>query len=332
MANSSVKGLTLAIVALFVVAAGFLFLGGRGHHETAPAAPAHVAAKAAPAAATSIAQAASTGLTDKSSEADVMNAKLPDVAPAAPAAAPATSDTTAAADAPKTDAPADTAATKAPADAPAAKTDVAATPAPDTAKPAADAAGGSLLAAPSALAVDMDKAEAERVMGSDSAPVTIIEYASLTCPHCAHFDKEILPQLKTQFIDTGKVRLIFRDYPLDSFALKAAMMARCADPAKYFNLVDVIFKSQDRWIKAQDPLKALKQLGALAGMDEKYIDACMGNAELESFILNGLNRAQGNYKVNSTPTFIFNSGADKIEGAQDISVFAQKINNLTAGK
>jgi protein-disulfide isomerase len=336
MASSSPKGITLGIVALFVIAAGLFFYIG---HNKQPAAPAAVTAagqpaaetKTAPAVPASIEQAAATGLTDKTSEADMMAAKLPET-PADTAkkddAAKGDETETAATEAPAAEAAADKDA------APAAAADngeTAAAKDDDSAAAASSDTGGSLLSSPASLNVDIDKAEAERVIGKADAPVTIIEYASLTCPHCAHFDKEIFPKVKEQLIDTGKARLIFRDYPLDSFALKAAMMARCADPDKYFNLIDVIFKSQDRWIKAQDPIKALTQLGTLAGMDEKYINSCMNNSELESFILNGVSRAQGNYKVEATPTFVFNSGEEKFSGAQEVDEFVKTVNKLTAG-
>ncbi|TAL36408.1 MAG: DsbA family protein, partial [Alphaproteobacteria bacterium] len=163
--------------------------------------------------------------------------------------------------------------------------------------------GGSLLAGPAALDVDIEKAMADRSLGKDDAPVTMIEYASMTCPHCAHFSNDLLPEVKRKLIDTGKVKLVFRDYPLDTFAMKAALMARCADPEKYFDLVEVIFKNQERWAKSQDPVKGLIQLGALAGMSEDFIKACMANEEMQSGILARVQDAQKNYKLNSTPTF-----------------------------
>ncbi len=125
----------------------------------------------------------------------------------------------------------------------------------------------------------------DRSIGKDNAPVTIIEYASLTCPHCAHFDKEILPELKKRLIDTGKVRLIYRDFPLDAIALKAAMMARCLPADKYFDMIDVIFAQQDTWAKAKDPLDGQQKLGSLAGMDAADFKSCTEFKDLETAIL-----------------------------------------------
>lgn len=189
-----------------------------------------------------------------------------------------------------------------------------------------------LLAAPAALEIDAPKAMEDRVLGNVDAPVTIIEYASMTCSHCAHFHNTILADVKRELVDTGKAKIIFRDFPLDQFAMKAAMMARCADHDKYFDLTEVIFRNQERWIKSEDPLKALEQLGTLAGMDGDYINACLNSAELEHALLAKVQDAQGKYNIKSTPTFIFNEGAEQFSGAQDLSKFVETVNKLTAGK
>jgi protein-disulfide isomerase len=190
----------------------------------------------------------------------------------------------------------------------------------------------NLLAAPEALTIDLAAAMHDRVIGSDSAPVTITEYASMTCPHCAHFATEILPEVKKLLIDTGKAKLIFRDFPLDNFAIKAAMMARCIPADKYFSLVEVIFNNQDRWITNKDPLEGLAQLGALAGMDADLFKACTQNKTLETAILNIMQDAQTRYDIKSTPTFVFNNGAVVLGGAQDAAKFEQIVNKLTQGK
>ncbi len=190
-------------------------------------------------------------------------------------------------------------------------------------------AGSSLLAAPKSLGIDVTAAMQDRVLGNPKAPVTIIEYASLTCPHCAHFDKEILPQVKKQLIDTGKAKLVFRDFPLDKFALKAAMMARCVSPLKYFDMIDVLFQNQQRWIKAKDPMAALAQLGSLAGMDGSQFNACMQSKGLESDIIMNMKKAESQYKVDATPTFIFNNGAAQFAGAYPVTKFEEIVASLT---
>jgi protein-disulfide isomerase len=206
-----------------------------------------------------------------------------------------------------------------------------------TAAPAADKAAQaqsppSLLAAPAALTIDVPAAMKDRVIGNDNAPVTIVEYAALSCPHCAHFVSEILPEVKKRLLDTGKAKLIFRDFPLDNFGLKAAMMTRCIPADKYFSLVEVVFSNQERWTQSKDPLEALAQLGALAGMDADFFKACTQNTELETAILNGINDAQSKYQIRSTPTFIFNNGAEVLTGAQDADQFEAIVNKLTGGK
>lgn len=191
---------------------------------------------------------------------------------------------------------------------------------------------GSLLAAPKSLQIDVAAAMADRPIGSENAPVTIIEYASMTCPHCAHFANNTLPEIKKLLIETGKARLIFRDFPLDSFALKAAMLARCADASIYTDLIEVIFKNQERWIKSEDPVAALKQYGALAGMDEEYMNACVNSEELRAAILHSVQEAQQKYDIKSTPTFIFNYGAEKFNGGREAKAFVDTVEKLSKAK
>src|SRR5262249_57342023 len=113
--------------------------------------------------------------------------------------------------------------------------------------------GGAALAQGNAPTVSPD----DRILGKPDAPITIVEYASLTCPHCAAFERDTLPKLKTQYIDTGKVKLIYRDFPLDSRATLAAMIARCAPRDRYFGFVDAFFRSQDQWARSEDPVRSL---------------------------------------------------------------------------
>jgi protein-disulfide isomerase len=207
-------------------------------------------------------------------------------------------------------------------------------PAAAAAPPSQEAAApaSSLLAPPAALAIDVAAAMKDRVIGNDNAPVTIIEYASLTCPHCARFESQILPELKKRLLDTGKAKLIYRDFPLDNFALKAAMMTRCIPADKYFSLLEVVFSNQERWTQSKDPLESLAQLGSLAGMDGDLFKACTQNTELETAVVNAMNDAQTKYKIRSTPTFVFNDGAETLSGAQDADQFDTIVKKLTGGK
>jgi protein-disulfide isomerase len=172
----------------------------------------------------------------------------------------------------------------------------------------------------------------DNVLGNPDAPVTILEYASMTCPHCAHFSMDVLPEVKERLITTGKAKLIFREFPLDQLAMKASKMARCAPRDKYFDLIEVIFRNQDRWIKAEDPEKSLMQLGTLAGMTEERMKTCINSQELEAAILSGLQEGQSKYAIKSTPTFIFNYGAETFAGGRSADEFEATVNKLSAGQ
>ena len=149
-----------------------------------------------------------------------------------------------------------------------------------------------------------EEALSERVLGNPEAPVTIIEYASLTCPHCASFHMETLPQIKKEWIETGKAKLIYRDYPLDKYAASAAMIARCAPKDRYFTFVSAFYAQQKNWSSANDPIKILTQLAGLGGMSKEDVDACLANEALQDGILQIRLDGQMEYQVNSTPSFI----------------------------
>lgn len=146
----------------------------------------------------------------------------------------------------------------------------------------------------------------DRVLGRADAPITIIEYASLTCPHCAEFDRDTLPMIKKDWIDTGKARLVFRDFPLDGLALRAAMVARCAPPDRYFSFIDTLFQSQPTWGRARDPMEALGHIAKLGGMSDEQFQACMKDEKLADSVAASEDKAQKEYKVDSTPTFFIN--------------------------
>lgn len=174
-----------------------------------------------------------------------------------------------------------------------------------------------------AVEVDVDKALAPRVLGDVDAPVTILEYSSLTCPHCAAFHNTTLPTLKKEYVETGKVKLEMRDFPLDQYALRAAAMARCASEARYFALMDLLFKQQAKWSRAQNPIDELKKIGRFAGIAPDLADACMTNTALLDGILNARLQAQRTHEIQSTPTFIV--GNTKVTGNQPMENFRQVI-------
>lgn len=176
--------------------------------------------------------------------------------------------------------------------------------------------------------IDMIAATTERSLGDPDAPVTIIEYASMTCQHCANFHKNTFNQVKQAYIDTGKVYWIFREYPLDRLALRASQAARCVTPSMYFNFVEVLFTSQDRWTRDDDPMKALAKTARLAGLGQDAFDACIDNRDLEGHILQNMHTGQSQWKVKSTPTFVFNYGADTLSGAQSFEAMQEAIEKL----
>ena len=157
-----------------------------------------------------------------------------------------------------------------------------------------------------AAAAAVEEMLAEGSLGSDKAPVIVIEYASLTCPHCAAFATTTFEAFKKKYVDTGKVHFIYRDFPFDQPGLRAAMMVRCSGPERFFGFLEILFKSQESWASAGDPLGELAKIARLGGMSKEEFDACMKNKELMDGILKGELDAQQKYKVQATPSFIVN--------------------------
>jgi protein-disulfide isomerase len=145
----------------------------------------------------------------------------------------------------------------------------------------------------------------DEVMGAADAPVTIVEYASMTCPHCAHFHEAIFPELKKKYIDTGKVRFIFREFPLDALAAGASALARCAGKDKYFPLVETLFAQQREWV-VQKPLQPLLAIARQAGFTEQSFNQCLENQQVIQGIEQTRERAAKQLNVRSTPTFFIN--------------------------
>lgn len=178
-------------------------------------------------------------------------------------------------------------------------------------------------AGPAKALEGVDGMLSEMVLGKADAPVTIIEYASLGCPHCREFHEKTLPQIKEKYIDTGKVKMIFRDFPLGQRAMAAHMIARCAGPLRYFAMTSIMFRDQGLWGQAPDGLAALQASAKKGGMSASQVDACLRSEEL----LQGIQRtaAAGNkdHGVDATPFFIV--AGEKVSGAQDFAVFADII-------
>jgi protein-disulfide isomerase len=157
----------------------------------------------------------------------------------------------------------------------------------------------------------------EEAEGKVEAPVTVIEYASMTCTHCANFAVKVYPELKARYIDTGKVRYILREFPLDAVAAAGFMLARCVGEAKYFAMVNVLFRMQDKWAFVQDPQAALLAIARQAGLSEQGFKECMTNQQLLERIEQVRQRASDKFGVNSTPTFFINGEPHRGEMSLD---------------
>jgi protein-disulfide isomerase len=167
------------------------------------------------------------------------------------------------------------------------------------------------LAAPARAAEDPRMAD--RALGKPNAPVTVVEYFSLTCPHCARFARDVFPRIQKELIEPGKLRYILADFPLDQVALTAAMVARSLPPERYEPFVAALLASQDRWAfdRNANTTEELWKRAALAGMTRAAFDAAINDKGLQTAILAAQDQAQKTYGIDSTPTFIFNGPGAK---------------------
>jgi protein-disulfide isomerase len=143
-------------------------------------------------------------------------------------------------------------------------------------------------------------------LGPADAKVTIIEYASMTCSHCAHFHETTWPELKKRYIDTGKIRFILREFPLDPLATAGFMLARCDGNDKFFPITDMLFEQQKNWAFVDKPLDALRQFMKQAGFSQEKFDACLKDQKLYDAVNSVKNRAMEQFNVDATPTFFIN--------------------------
>ncbi|MDA7947279.1 MAG: DsbA family protein [Hyphomicrobiaceae bacterium] len=158
----------------------------------------------------------------------------------------------------------------------------------------------------------------ENAMGSEDAPVTIVEYSSLTCPHCANFHQHTVPGLKEKYVKTGKVRYIIREFPLDRIAFAAAALARCAGPDKFFPFVSALYKSQATWARGEgNPAERLFKMAQQAGFTKDTFNACLRNKEVIDHIEATRKRGNEDFGVNSTPTVFVNG--KKLEGGNSLA-------------
>lgn len=191
--------------------------------------------------------------------------------------------------------------------------------------------GGTAVEAPEpAGEVDMDSVLEEgplpeMVLGEADAPVTVVEYMSLTCPHCAAFHNDTFDAVKEKYVETGDVRFIMRDFPFDPRAAAGAMLARCAPEDQYFPMIDMLFEQQSTWATAEDARAALLQLSRMAGFTQESFEACLTNQELLDDVNAVRRKAAEEFDVQSTPTFLING--QRYAGNMSIEQMSAIIDN-----
>lgn len=160
-----------------------------------------------------------------------------------------------------------------------------------------------LVAARPVLAQDAIWAQ-ERSIGNADAPVTVVEYFSLTCGHCGDFHRNVLPELTAKYVDTGKIRFVFRDFPLDNVAYYAAIVSRCFEGEGYHRYIKALFEKQEEWLAAPIPEVAASHLAENEGLSQEEIAACLGDRELGTWVLQSRQDAIEKFDVGSTPSFL----------------------------
>ncbi|MBR2689852.1 MAG: DsbA family protein [Aquamicrobium sp.] len=169
----------------------------------------------------------------------------------------------------------------------------------------------------------------EMSFGPADARVTIVEYASMTCPHCRNFHMNVWPALKAKYVDTGKVRFIMREFPFDPRAAGAFMLARCAGGDKWYATVDLLYRSQETWARSKDPSSAFKSILGMTGMDGPKVEACLSDQALLDKV-NAVAERGKQLGVEATPTFFVNG--ELYKDAYSIEALGSKIDSLLAGK
>ena len=174
----------------------------------------------------------------------------------------------------------------------------------------ADMPANPLAANASTATPEMDTSGiTDMVLGSADAPVEIIEYASFTCPHCANFHSSLMPQIKADYIDTGKVRFVYREVYFDRFGLWASMIARCGDGMRFFGMTDLLYERQRDWTASGDPatiVADLRKLAKTAGYTDEMLDECLDDADQAQALVGWYQANAERDGVRSTPTFLIN--------------------------
>ncbi|MGE4314427.1 MAG: DsbA family protein, partial [Pseudobdellovibrionaceae bacterium] len=193
------------------------------------------------------------------------------------------------------------------------------TPATDTASEAAQGDDESVVRDTKVVEVPSEQPAAEKIvtlptrsLGSETAPITVTEFSSLTCSHCASFHTETFPEIRKNYIDTGKVRFIFRELPLNKPALDASQILRCLPEDQYVSFMQLLFETQDKWAFEDNYMDKLKQNAKLAGMSDEAFDKCMGDENIRAGLMTNIQEAGKLYQINSTPSFLINGSDEKL--------------------
>lgn len=188
--------------------------------------------------------------------------------------------------------------------------------------------------APSAAGLDVKAALKERVLGNPNAPVTFYDYSSLSCPHCAEFHNNVLPDIKRAYIDTGKVKMVFRPFPLNEPALMAEKIARCMPEDQYFAMLDLLFSTQSNWLQGDAKKNILRSI-KVAGVTEEFYETCLANKELEEGIVEIARTGQQRFNLRGTPTFVFGEDGPKgevVSGENFYEAFSDRFDKMLSDK
>ena len=180
-----------------------------------------------------------------------------------------------------------------------------------------------------ARAAGIGEKPGDMAVGAPDAPVTVIEFLSLTCPSCERFHKQVYNRLKPEYVDAGKVRFVARDFPLNAPALQAAVLAHCAGPERYFTFIDVLFQTFDDWAGSRDFTDKLGQIGELGGVSRDQFADCLADQGLENSIFQSIADGQAEYGVSGTPTLVVNG--ETYDGQMSFDALSKHIDRLLAG-
>ena len=174
--------------------------------------------------------------------------------------------------------------------------------------------------------VDTIEALNDKTIGIESAPIKMVEFASLTCGHCATFHNEVFPKLKKKYIESGKIFFTYKDFPLDKYALKASVIARCSGEKKFFSFLKVLYRKQKDWTRTQDPFKSLLKIAKLGGLKNDEIKVCVGNKSIEDGLLKERLKSSKKFDITATPTIYLNG--EKYKGDLTFDALKLKIESL----